>query len=211
MPSEQGHGRTVQAVTRQGPRRRADAERSIATIVAAALECFCRDPKVSMSVIAGAAKVSRVTLYAHFPSREDLLDAVLAYSVDQADVALQGLRLDEDAVDEAFSRLVRSSWRILERQAFLLAAAEGVIEPARLRSHHEKVLARVERVLVRGQEEGVFRTDLPLSWLVTTFYSLLHAAATEADARHLKVKEIPGILDRTLAAVLHRDRNDRNA
>ncbi|MFJ7084019.1 TetR/AcrR family transcriptional regulator [Streptomyces griseus] len=184
------------------PRRRADAERSIASIVAAALECFRKDPNVSLSAVAGAAGVSRVTLYAHFPSREDLLDAVLEHSVEQADAALGAHVLDEGPADDAFSLLVRSGWRILEQHAFLLAASEGVIAPARRRRHHEKVLARVERVLVRGQEEGVFRTDLPLSWLVTTFYSLLHAAAAEADARHLKVKDVPDILDSTLSSML---------
>ncbi|MFE9775290.1 TetR/AcrR family transcriptional regulator [Streptomyces sp. NPDC005931] len=182
--------------------RRADAERSIATIVAAALNCFIHDPHVSMTKIASEAGVSRVTLYAHFPSREALLDAVLAHSVEQADAVLQGQRLDEGRADEAFSRLIRSSWRILERHAFLLAASEGVIAPARRRRHHEKVLGRVERILARGQEEGVFRSDLPMGWLVTTFYSLLHAAAAEADARHLKTKNVPDILDRTLSSIL---------
>ncbi|WP_455353262.1 TetR/AcrR family transcriptional regulator [Streptomyces sp. SYSU K217416] len=187
---------------RDEPRRRADAERSITAIVAAALDCFAQDPNVSMTAVASTAGVSRVTLYAHFPSREALLDAVLAHSVEQADAVLQGQRLDEGPADEAFSRLVRSSWRILERHAFLLSASDGVIAPARRRTHHEKVLGRVERILLRGQEEGVFRSDLPLGWLVTTFYSLLHAAAAEADARHLKARNVPDILDRTLSSIL---------
>ncbi|MER7107234.1 TetR/AcrR family transcriptional regulator [Streptomyces sp. NPDC000229] len=186
------------------PRRRADAERSIATIVAAALDCFLRDPQVSMSAVAGAAGVSRVTLYAHFPSREALLDAVLVHSVEQADAVLQGRQLDEGPADEAFSRLVRSSWRILERHASLLSASEGLITPARRRKHHEKVLGRVERILARGQEEGVFRSDLPMNWLVTTFYSLLHAAAAETGARHLKAADVPDLLDRTLSSILRR-------
>ncbi|MCP3759060.1 TetR/AcrR family transcriptional regulator [Streptomyces sp. TBY4] len=194
--------RSTSAAGRGEPRRRADAERSIAAIVTAAIDCFRQDPHVSLTAVASAAGVSRVTLYAHFPSREALVDAVLDHSVGEADAALQAQGLDEGPADEAFSRLVRSGWRILERHAFLLAASEGVITPARRRAHHERVLARVERVLVRGQAEGVFRTDLPLAWLVTTFYSLLHAAGAEADARHLKVKEVPDILDRTLSAVL---------
>ncbi|MGW9434779.1 TetR/AcrR family transcriptional regulator [Streptomyces sp. NPDC055607] len=187
---------------RDEPRRRADAERSIAAIVTAALDCFRQDANVSMAAVAAAAGVSRVTLYAHFPSREALLDAVLAHSVEEADAALSAQRLDEGPADEAFSRLIRSGWRVLERHAFLLSASEGVISPARRRRHHKKVLARVEGVLLRGQEEGVFRTDLPLGWLVTTFYCLLHAAAAEADARHLKTKSIPDILDRTLSSAL---------
>ncbi|MFF8288666.1 TetR/AcrR family transcriptional regulator [Streptomyces sp. NPDC016309] len=184
------------------PRRRADAERSIATIVAAALDCFVRDPHVSMTKVATAAGVSRVTLYAHFPSREALLDAVLAHSVEQADTLLHQQNLDDLPADQAFSRLIHSSWRILERHAFLLAASEGVIAPARRRTHHRKVLGRVERILTRGQHEGTFRTDLPMTWLVTTFYSLLHAAAGEAAARRLRTSEVPDVLDRTLTPLL---------
>ena len=50
-------------------RRRSDAERSIAAIVGAAVDAFGRRSDVSMSEIATAAGVGRVTLYAHFPSR----------------------------------------------------------------------------------------------------------------------------------------------
>jgi TetR/AcrR family transcriptional repressor of mexCD-oprJ operon len=57
-------------------RRRADAERSIGAIVEAAVESFRRRPDVTMSEIASAAGVGRVTLYAHFPSREALVEAV---------------------------------------------------------------------------------------------------------------------------------------
>ncbi|MFF8293403.1 TetR/AcrR family transcriptional regulator, partial [Streptomyces sp. NPDC016309] len=65
-----------------------------------------------------------------------------------------------------------------------------------------KVLGRVERILTRGQHEGTFRTDLPMTWLVTTFYSLLHAAAAEADTRRLKAGDVPDVLDRTLTSIL---------
>ncbi|MFD4763367.1 TetR/AcrR family transcriptional regulator [Streptomyces sp. NPDC058439] len=188
-----------------GTRRRADAQRSIAAIVTAALECFRKDPGVSLTAVASAAGVSRVTLYAHFPSRETLLEAVLAHSVERADAALAAQRLEEGHASEAFSRLVQSSWGILEQHAFLLGISEGIVPAAQLRKHHAKVLGRVEAVLRRGQEEGAFRTDLPTSWLVTTFYSLLHAAALEGQQRHLKKKDIPGILDRTLASILRAD------
>jgi hypothetical protein len=46
-------------------------------------------------------------------------------------------------------------------------------------------MARVERLIARGQDEGDLRTDLPRPWLVATFYSLMHAAAEEVDAGRL--------------------------
>ncbi len=56
-------------------RRRADAERSIASIVDAATECLGRRPDASMTEVAAAAGVGRATLYAHFRSRAALLEA----------------------------------------------------------------------------------------------------------------------------------------
>ncbi|MFE0098931.1 TetR/AcrR family transcriptional regulator [Streptomyces sp. NPDC059009] len=183
-----------------GPKRRADAERSIEAIVKAGLECFRDDPNASMTAIAQAAGVSRVTLYAHFPSREELFEAVLAYAVSEADAALEAQDLDNGPADEAMARMVRSCWRLLDRHSFLLTASQGLIGEPRRRRQHRKVLDRVDRLIARGQEEGAFRTDLPRTWLVTVFYSLLHSAAAEAGTRRLKVGEAPSVLETTLLA-----------
>lgn len=48
----------------------------------------------------------------------------------------------------------------------------------------------------------VFRTDLPLSWLVTTVYSLLHAAADDVNTRRLKQSDAADVLEATLLPVL---------
>ncbi|MEU3550313.1 TetR/AcrR family transcriptional regulator [Streptomyces longwoodensis] len=201
-PAQQsGTARTASGRS-SAPRRRADAERSFVSIVAAGLDCFREDPNASMTAVARAAGVSRVTLYAHFPSREELFEAVLAYSVDQADKALEAQELSAAPADQAMAHMIHSCWRILDQHSYLVAASQGVIgEPSR-RRQHRKVLDRVDRLIARGQEEGVFRTDLPRTWLVTVFYSVLHAAATETRARHLRASEAASVLERTLLVTL---------
>lgn len=183
-------------------RRRADAERSIATIVDAALTCFEEDPDASMSSIARAAGVGRVTLYSHFPSREALLEAVLERTLTDAAAALEDEAPDEGPAAEALARLIPPAWRILDRHRRLAAAAARHLSPARLRARHDLVMDRVERLVARGQAEGAFRIDLPLSWLVTTIYSLTHAAAQEVDAGRLAPADTPMVLERTLMAAL---------
>ena len=71
---------TTPATTQR--RRRADADRSIQAIRQAALEALASDPDASMAEIARRAGVVRATIYAHFPTRESLLDAVMEHAVD---------------------------------------------------------------------------------------------------------------------------------
>ena len=194
---------TTTRSTEQPSRRRADAERSIAAILDAGLACFSSNPETTMTAVARTAGVGRVTLYAHFPSREALLEAVLAHTLDQANQALGAEDHDQGPAPQALARLIRSSWRILDRHRSLLEAATRELGPSRVREHHDLVLARLERLLDRGQHEGAFRTDLPRSWLVTTFYSLMHAAAQEVDAGRLAPSAAADALQATLLAALN--------
>jgi hypothetical protein len=68
--------------------QRADARRNIAAILDAATDCLARDPETSIAGIAAAAGVGRITLYGHFKTRADLVDAVLARTIEHADAIL---------------------------------------------------------------------------------------------------------------------------
>jgi TetR/AcrR family transcriptional repressor of mexCD-oprJ operon len=190
------------SVTNQQRRRRADAERNIAAILDAGLACFSRSADASVADVARAAGVGRVTLYGHFPSRQALIDAVLAHAISKANTALEAETLADGPAPEALSRLIHSSWRVVDHHRSLLAAAQHELPPARIRRHHDQAMARVERLIARGQAEGDFRTDLPRPWLVATFYSVLHSAAEEVDAGRLDPAQAPRVLTTTLLAAL---------
>jgi AcrR family transcriptional regulator len=181
-------------------RRRADAERSIAAILDAGLACFGTNPDVTMTAVARAAGVGRVTLYAHFPSRQALLEAVMAHAITQANQALELETPDGKPASQALAELIRSSWRILDRHRSLLTVATRELGVARVREHHDRVLDRVDRLIQQGQVEGSVRSDLPRSWLVTTFYSLMHAAAEEVDTGRLPQAAAADALQATLLA-----------
>jgi hypothetical protein len=82
-----------------------------------------RDPDASVGDIAKAAGVGRVTFYGHFPTRADLVDAVFARTVAEADEAFKGVDLTGDP-RAALARLVASSWQIVNRHRALLRAAQ---------------------------------------------------------------------------------------
>jgi TetR/AcrR family transcriptional repressor of mexCD-oprJ operon len=179
--------------------RRADAQRSIAAILDAALIALSRDPEASVSEIARAAGVGRVTLYGHFPNRADLIDAALARAIDDGDAALDQLELTGDP-RAALTRLIHSSWTLVNRSRALLLAAQGVLPPGRIRDLHAGPVERVQRLVERGRREGAFRTDLPTSWLVGVLHSVMHSAADEINAGRVSADDAPVFITATVLA-----------
>jgi TetR/AcrR family transcriptional repressor of mexCD-oprJ operon len=181
-----------------GQRRRADAERSIAAILDTARDLFAKGANPNMSEIARAAGVGRMTLYAHFPSRDTLIEAVVERAITETNQILDTLSLDTEPADKALARIIATSWPILDRHRRLRTAALAELGPEPLRRHHDQALPQLERVIARGRRDGTFRADLPGDWLVTTFYAVLHAAADEANAGRLTPPQVPGLVTATI-------------
>jgi TetR/AcrR family transcriptional regulator, mexCD-oprJ operon repressor len=53
----------------------------------------------------------------------------------------------------------------------------------RIRGVHDRILRCVQSLIERGQRAGAFRRDMPQQWLITTTYSLMHAAAEDTACR----------------------------
>ena len=192
MPSSDGR--------RMAPRaQRADARRNIAAILDAATDCLARDPEMSIAGIAAAAGVGRITLYGHFKTRAELVDAVLARTVQQADTILDATDITGDPA-EALTRLVGSSWQIVHQFRNILLAAQRELPAERIRGVHDPILRRVQSLIARGQRAGTFRIDMPGQWLATTAFSLMHAAAEDAAAERVNADEAGRLITATLLA-----------
>jgi len=197
-PAPAGSGQPASA--RAGPQpRRADARRNVAAILAAAVECLAVNPDTSMAEIAAAAGVGRMTLYGHFKTRAELLDAVLARVITGAHESLDALELSGDARD-ALARLTGASWRLVDQLRGILAAAQRELPAERIRQAHDPVLGKVRALVEQGRLTGAFRTDLPVSWLVSLAMNVMHAAAAEVSAGRLDGEAAPGVVTGTLLA-----------
>ncbi|MFF5262903.1 TetR/AcrR family transcriptional regulator [Actinomadura viridis] len=184
-----------------GPPRRADAERSIARIVSAARATLSGDPGASVDDIAKAAGVGRMTLYGHFRTRAELVEAALTDALRAGEEALSAVDLTGGAQD-ALARLLDSSWSLVAESAALLAAAQRTLPAGRVRKLHAAPAKRVEDLIRRGQDEGVFRTDLPLTWLVNVVHYVLQGAAEENRAKRLKREETARVVNATVQSIL---------
>ncbi len=176
---------------------RADAQRSVAAILDAALACLARNPQASIADIAAAAGVGRMTLYGHFSSRAELIDAAFGRAVRLADEELAAVDLTGDP-RAALVRLAASSWQIIDQYRMLLGVAEQALPPERIRAHNDQPMRRVQALIERGQREGAFRADLPAPWLVAVFYSVMHGAAAEISAGRLAAAGAPAAITATL-------------
>jgi AcrR family transcriptional regulator len=188
-----------------GGRRRADAERNNAAIITAATDLFAREPDASMTDIARAAGVGRVTLYAHFPSREDVVRAVLQQAIDQSTEIIEGARSTELPPADALAHLIRTTWPLIGQFGRLYNAARRSLPAEEVRQLHDPPMAHVRELIVQGRDAGRFRTDLPVEWLVSTVYALLHAAMEEVSARSFSHAEAGEALVKTLLGALRAD------
>jgi AcrR family transcriptional regulator len=206
MPTKQtadaSRVRRAQAASPRAANKRADAQRNRTKILAATASAIQKNPDASVADIAAEAGVGRMTLYGHFQNRAELIDAALADSLERGDQVLSEVPLEGDA-REAFRRLVASSWELVDQSGALLAAAQKELPPARIREMHEKAEARLRDLLLRGQAEGSFRDDLPVTWLLTTTHVVMNGAAEEvrtgrldpADAaRHIEAILLPAFI-----------------
>ncbi|GAA4922508.1 AcrR family transcriptional regulator [Nonomuraea thailandensis] len=183
--------------------RRADARRSRAAILAAAVELLDSDPDASVDAIATAAGVSRQTVYAHFPSRDRLLAAVLDHLTEETVAAMEATGPGGGPAAEALLRLLDAADRTAGRHPALLARLGALPVTARDdQVRHAPVAELLERVIRRGQADGEFDAGLPAQWLVEVTIRLAHAASEETAAGRLSKEESRRAFHTTLLRAL---------
>src|SRR3954471_8175725 len=122
------------------PRRRADAERSVARILDAAVDALAGDPEVRLAEIARRAGVVRATVYVHFPTREALLEAVTERALAEAVAVINAAEPDSGDPANALRRVVGVTWRTLGRYHALVAINTSTQTPEELHRRHGSVL-----------------------------------------------------------------------
>jgi TetR/AcrR family transcriptional regulator, mexCD-oprJ operon repressor len=192
--------KTTPATTQR--RRRSDAGRSVQAILEAALEALASDPDVSMAEIARRAGVVRATIYAHFPTRESLLDAVMDYAVAQVAAAMREAEPDRGEPKEALERVLLATWQQLSQFHGVLAININRLSTKELHRRHLPMTTQLAPLMERGQAAGIFRSDLSVAWEIAVIRAIVHTASTELQAGRISQAEVERtMLTTALAAV----------
>lgn len=178
--------------------QRATAERNVAAILDAVENLLERRAQASISAVAAEAGVSRVTVYAHFPTGEALLEAAVERAVRQTMAALEGVGLDDGPPLQVLERMLAAAWRHLARYGAMAQAVAEQMSPEAIARTHQAAHRTIGALLARGQADGSFRTDLPAGWLVTSTIALIHACADEVRAGRIADEDAARILTVTV-------------
>jgi AcrR family transcriptional regulator len=178
--------------------QRATAERNVAAILDAVENLLERRAQASISAVAAEAGVSRVTVYAHFPTVEALLEAAVERAVRRTTTALEGVGLDDGPPVQVLERMLAAAWRHLARYGAMAQAVAEQMSPEAIARTHQAAHRTIGALLARGQADGSFRTDLPAAWLVTSTIALIHACADEVRAGRIADDDAARILTVTV-------------
>lgn len=165
--------------------REATAERNLEAILDATERLFARHEQPSISAVAVEAGVSRPTVYAHFPDRQRLLEALVERAVRRTMAAIESAEPEQGPALPALRRLLTASWEQLSRHEEISHASAAELSTDAMRRAHEAARAVIRTLVDRGRREGAFRTDLPAAVLVTSCLALIHATAEGTRAGEL--------------------------
>jgi AcrR family transcriptional regulator len=151
---------------------RSDARRNRERLVASARELLARDGvEVSVEEITHHAGVGMGTLYRHFPTKDDLIDAVLEESFAEIVAAAEEGANAEDAWEGFVS--------FIERTLALHVANRGLKDVVASREHGAaradamrlRLRPFVKQMIERAQEQGALRADFVPADLPLVFWS----------------------------------------
>ncbi|MEV4009811.1 TetR/AcrR family transcriptional regulator [Nonomuraea angiospora] len=169
---------------------RRDARRNREKLIAAAQAAFAAsDGPVALEAIARQAGVGIGTLYRHFPTREDLVDAVYAAELDDVTTSVSAL-LDQFPAD-----LALRAW--MGRYSTFVATKRGMMETLRAGfasgriapPSRERVTATIATILARGAADGTLRADVDpddvTTMLIGVFLTIAAGGPQEQTGRLL--------------------------
>ena len=165
---------------------RADAQRNLDRVVAAAAEVFAeRGLEAGVPEVAARAGVGKATVYRSFPTKEHLVSAIVVQRLRRFEAEVDAA-LQEDDAWAAFRRVLVDG---AERQAADRALAEGLAHAAELpelQAARASVALKMQGLMDRAKAQGSMRPDAAQADLRVLFAGMARVL-TQDDVHDVSV------------------------
>ena len=155
---------------------RADAVRSRERILAASEKVLADHPTASMEAVVARGGLARATVYRHFPTRNDLVRAVVDRALVRVGDLLAEAQPQDGDVLEAVDRLTTAAFGAGQSAMTLVSLVAAGQVSGTSGEHAARVDRIVTELVERGQDDGTLRRDVPTAWLVDLWFAALQSA-----------------------------------
>ncbi|MDX3107694.1 TetR/AcrR family transcriptional regulator [Nonomuraea angiospora] len=162
--------------------RRSHARANRARILAVARRELSANPEATIEEIARAAGVVRRTLYAHFPGRTALLEAIADEGAEALRGALAAAAVPADSPEQALARHTMELWRVGDRYRTLLTLGRQCFGDAWFADLTDPARRDAVAIVRRGQADGVFHGHLPAEVLASALGALMLSLLESVNA-----------------------------
>ena len=175
---------------------RADAERNRRSLLDAAQALFReRGLDVGVAEIAQRAGVGRGTLFRNFPTKQDLIAAIVIERMHEATEHARSLLDAPDPGEALFGFLEEIVGpQQLDSRALFDAIADTFLANEEIRAAHAGIVAALEDLLTRAKKAGAVRADVGAMDVLMLVKGVCEAASAFASSE-------PGIVTRQLDLV----------
>ena len=174
---------------------RADAERNRRRVLDAAQELFRdRGLDVGVAEIAQHAGVGRGTLFRNFPTKGDLIAAIVIERMREACDDARSLLDAPDAGEALFGFLEEMVGRQQLDRCVFDAVADTFLANQEIRAAHAEIVGSLDDLLTRAKEAGAVRSDIGAMDVLMLLKGVFEAASALAGSE-------PGVVGRQLDLV----------
>ena len=164
---------------------RPDVVRNRERILKAASVCFnANGAECHMATVAAEAGVGTATMFRHFPTKKDLIEAVLLRCLQESEATVVVAERDSDSLS-ALQTLLEHFVQSLARDRGLKRIAEDFLQQPDIRARQQAIFEATATILSRCQAVGTVRADVQLNDLLVLTEGIAYAAAADGWQRAL--------------------------